>query len=83
MSTLKNKPIDTLRDGALKATIWANFGEKGTFYSMTLRRTYTCPQTGNPKDGDSFSGTDPLRLQRLIGKADDRMQQLYSQDRQA
>lgn len=28
MTTKKNKPIDTVRDGSLKATIWKNAGEK-------------------------------------------------------
>ena len=29
-----NGPIETLRDGSLKATIWSNIGEKGTFYTV-------------------------------------------------
>ena len=33
-----NKPLEIIRDGALKATIWENEGENGVLYSTTLAR---------------------------------------------
>lgn len=63
MATTK-KPTKTLRDGALRATIWANESEKGTFYRTTLSRRYQ-DQNGDWKDSDSFTGADLLRIARL------------------
>ena len=64
MSTSNAKPVDTIRDGSLKATIWANFGDNGTFYSVQLTRTYQDEQ-GNYHDSDSFSNAQLLRIARL------------------
>jgi len=36
----KNKPLGVLRDGTLKATIWENEGENGTYFTTTFARTY-------------------------------------------
>jgi hypothetical protein len=36
----KNQPVNTLRLGRIKATIWANKTEKGTFYSVQIVRIY-------------------------------------------
>lgn len=76
---MANKPIDTLRDGSLKATIWKNFGEKGNFYTVNLTRTYK-DEAGNYHDSDSFSGSELLRIARLAGKAYDRTSELRQQD---
>jgi hypothetical protein len=32
--TTNTKPAATIRDGALKATIWRNSGDKGEFHSV-------------------------------------------------
>jgi len=40
MTTQANKPVDTIREGNLKATIWHNLSEKGGFYSVDFVRTY-------------------------------------------
>ena len=80
MTTSVNKPIDRLRDGALKATIWENEGPKGIFYSVELSRTYR-DEHGNYQDSHSFSGAELLRIARLAGKAYDRISALrQSQD---
>lgn len=39
MNISTSKPIETLRDGAIKAAIWSNLGEKGNFYSVQINRT--------------------------------------------
>ena len=78
-----NKPVDTLRDGAIKATIWRNFGEKsGTFYTVEISRTYTDEQ-GGYQDAHSFSGTEPLRVARLAHIAYDEIAILKANDAQA
>ena len=63
-----NKPVETIRDGSLKASIFRNEGEKGTFFSTTLSRTYT-DERGNFHDSNVFSGTDLLRVSELARKA--------------
>lgn len=63
MTTTNNKPIDTIREGSLKATIWKNFGDNGNFYSVEFTRTYK--QGAQFKDSRSFSGTELLRIARL------------------
>lgn len=81
MSTQNNKPVDTIRDGDLKATIWKNLGENGSFYSVDFSRTYQDAQ-GTYHDSHSFSGSEPLRLARLANLAYDAIAELRSQDRQ-
>ena len=60
----KNRPVETLRDGALKAAIWRNESESGVFYNVTFARTYKDAK-GNLQDADSYSGAQLLRLSRL------------------
>ena len=60
MSNSKNQPRATIRDGALKATIWKNPTEKGHFYSVDFSRTYK--DGDNYKDSHSFSGSDRTRI---------------------
>lgn len=74
-----NPPRDVLRDGNLKSSIWRNEGEKGPFYSATLSRTYT-DHDGQPRDSNSFAGTDLLRLSELARKTYDRTQDLRRED---
>ncbi len=77
---MTNKPIDTLRDGNLKATIWSNFGEKGTFYTVNLTRTYK-DDADKYHDSDSFSGSELLRVAHLATSAYDRVSELRQADR--
>ena len=63
-----NKPVKTIRDGSLKASIFRNEGEKGTFFSTSLSRTYT-DERGNFHDTNVFTGTDLLRVSELARKA--------------
>lgn len=76
------KPIDTIRDGELKATIWANLGENGTFYSVDISRTYQDAE-GNYHDSHSFTGTELLRVSRLADIAYTEIGILIRKDRQA
>lgn len=74
-----NKPADNIRDGALKATIWKNDGESGSFYTVQFSRTYT-DSRGGLRDADSFSGPELLRIAHLAQKAYDRTRELRSED---
>lgn len=81
MTTQNNKPQATLRDGALKATIWKNQTENGTFYSVDLGRTYQDEQ-GNYHDAHSFSGSELLRIARLSGRAYDAIAELRAAEQE-
>ena len=65
-----NKPIDTIRDGSLKATIWKRTSEKSTFYSVELTRSYR-DENGKWHDSKSFVGDELLRIARLANIAYD------------
>jgi len=73
--TTKQRPVETIRDGALKAAIWKNESENGPFFAVTFSRTY---KNGNGElhDTDSYSGAQLLRLARLAEKAYDRTAKL-------
>ena len=68
------------RDGAIKATIWRNEGDKGPFYSVEFGRTYTDAED-NYKDTSSFSGADLLKVSRLAVKAYDKIGELRAEDK--
>lgn len=59
-------PIMVIRDGPLKASIWENHGENGSFLTAKFAKTYT--KDGQPKDGHSFGRNDLLPLSELIRK---------------
>lgn len=79
MTTSTNQPADTIRDGALKVTIWKNFGDKGTFYSLEPSRTYKQGEVF--KDSHSLSGTEPIQMARLLHLAYTRIGELIQQDK--
>ncbi len=70
-----NKPIETLRDGNLKASIWRNEGENGPTYSTTFARTWR-DEKGQYRDSQSYAGTDMLRLGELTRSAYHRTNEL-------
>lgn len=74
-----NKPVDTLRDGSLKASIFRNEGDKGHFYATSFARTYR-DADGNPRDTHSFIGTDLLKLSELARAAYTRTHDLRRED---
>ncbi|MEL7128225.1 MAG: hypothetical protein AAGJ51_09075 [Pseudomonadota bacterium] len=57
-------PIETLRDGNIKASLWVNEGDNGPFITTTIARTYT-DQKGQVRDTTGFTGTDLLRVAEL------------------
>ena len=64
----KTRPVETLRDGAMKAAIWKNDSQNGAFYNVTFTRTYKNDKD-ELHDTDSFSGSQLLQLARLADKA--------------
>jgi hypothetical protein len=64
----KNPPLEVLRDGSLKATIWENAGENGPYFTTTFARTYQA-NDGSLKDSHSFSGSELLRVAELARQA--------------
>jgi hypothetical protein len=59
MSTTKNKPVDEVRLGTIRAAIWRNDGEKGARYSVTFERLY---KEGSEWKTSSSFGRDELLL---------------------
>lgn len=77
----KNKPVETLRDGAIKINIWGNESEHGVRYSTDeLSRGYV-DQNGTWKNTGSLSNGDILKGARLLQRAYDRITELRSQDK--
>ena len=60
----QNLPLDTFRDGSLKATIWKRETDGKPFYSVELTRSYTS-KDGKWRDSSSFVGDELLRIARL------------------
>lgn len=63
-----DRPNHTIRDGALKATVWRNDGENGAYFRTTLSRTYQDEQ-GQLHDTNSFADRDLLRVAELAREA--------------
>ncbi len=64
----KKEPLETLRDGALKATFWLNDGKNGKFITVTPGKTFET-QDGKLKDSNSYSGTELLRMSEIFREA--------------
>lgn len=78
-----NKPAAEFRDGRLKAVIWRNEGENGAFYSTDIIRGYKDKDDNWQDAKGGFSGSENLRVARLLGKAHDREIELRANDRAA
>lgn len=81
MSDPKNRPVETLRDGSLKASIWENERENGSVHGVQFRKSYR-DQEGQYRDTDSFTSNDLLRLSRLAEQSYDRIKAIREAARQ-
>ena len=64
---MANKPVNELRKGVIKASIWKNETEKGVFYNTTLEKLY---RTGKEwKSSRSFSRDQLLVVSNLAQEA--------------
>lgn len=78
-SKTKNKPITTLRDGTLKATLWANDTQQGgVLYSVEFSRSYK-DSNDQWQESSSFSNGEILRVARLAEKTYDLISELKGQ----
>ena len=59
-----NKPANQLRCGNIKATIWENTSEKGSFFSTTFSRPFK-DQSGAWRNASSF-GLHDLEAFRIL-----------------
>lgn len=58
-------PEHTLRDGSLKATIWRNESDKGSYHTTTLTRLYT-DDKGEIRETHSLGKNDLLKAGELL-----------------
>ncbi len=61
-------PTAVIRDTNIKATIWENQGEKGTYFTTTLAKTYR-DQNGELRDTNVFTNNDLLKVSELAKEA--------------
>jgi hypothetical protein len=76
-----NKPVEVMRDGALRLAIFRNESERGESYAMVPSRTYTDEKTGKARDASSLSGSEPLRMAHLLTKGHDRVNEFRANER--
>jgi len=61
-------PLETLRDGALKTSLFRNQSKNGEFISIVPGRIYTDGK-GNIQETKSLSGPEALRMANLLTQA--------------
>lgn len=81
MTSTKNQPVETIRDGSLSAVIWANPGKTGTRYSVELTRSYKDDQD-QWQSTSYLSNGGILRSCRLLNMAYDRIIALRQQKKE-
>ena len=70
--TARNKPVEVLRDGPLKVSIFRNQSERGEYHSLDPSRIYT-DDDGNVREAKTLRGTEALRMAHLLTKGYDRI----------
>lgn len=65
---MNQKPIHTISFGRIRGAIWANENGNGTWYTVTVTRTYR-DESGDLQDSTSF---DPLRDLPVVNKVNDK-----------
>lgn len=64
---MSQNPVHTIRKGLIKATIWQNETEKGTFYRTTIMNLYRKGEKW--KSSNSFTRDQLLVVARLAQEA--------------
>lgn len=68
-NTTPNAPLETFRDGRLKATVWQNVSENNeTYHTVSLAKVYE-DREGKLQETNSFSGSELLRVAELAREA--------------
>jgi len=65
------KPVHEIRRGSVKALIWENAGDKGTFYKFTVQRLYKAGAEW--KTTASFGAQDIPKLATVLVLVEDWM----------
>jgi hypothetical protein len=78
----KNKPVRTLRMGALKASIWANESDNRKFYNVTFSRSWR-DEKKEWHESDSYGADDLLPLAKLADLAHTQIFKLREEDKKA
>ena len=64
----KNRPVQELRIGSIKAAIWGNQTANGLMHNVTFARVYKDAED-NWKESTSFSRDDLLEVSKLADQA--------------
>ena len=78
-----SRPVATLRDGSLKASVWRNASTKHPgehYFSIRITRTYK-DRAGAFQDSDRFVGGELLRVAHLATRIYDRVVALQDDER--
>lgn len=81
--TNTNKPVDEIRLGTIRASIWRNLDKsKSPYYSVGIERSYA-DENGEWHTTNSFARDELLTLAKVADFANTRVHQLQQMDRQA
>jgi len=62
----KNKPVQSLQLGSVRAAIWVNKGQNGTWCNVTLSRRYWDEKSRAYKDTHSFNVSHVPLLSKIL-----------------
>lgn len=71
----RNGPEDRLTDYPYKATIWRNESDKGTYFNVTISKTFR-DGNGEYRETNSISSDDLLRVSELAREAHHKVNEL-------
>jgi hypothetical protein len=77
------KPVDRIREGRVKFSIWPQEGPSGTFHNAKLEFQYRDKKDGTWRDGSSYSISDLENLEKAARQARERMQALNKTNKPA
>lgn len=77
-----NAPVEIIRDGNTKVSIFKNERENFTAYSMEAGRIYT-DKGGQVHEAKSFSANEALKVARLLERGYDRIGEFKKQHQQS
>lgn len=78
--TSKIQPAEQVRIGSVKAAIWRNETEKGTFFNVTFERLYKIEE-GQWQSANSFGRDDLLLLAKVANATHTRILELIAAER--
>jgi hypothetical protein len=76
----KVRPVEQVRIGGIKAAIWKNEGENGTWFNVTFQRLYKSEE-GQWSSTANFGRDDLLLLAKVANAVHTRVLQLIADER--